>query len=77
MANIPRLVERTREIKRDSDQSVGWKLAAMKAVEAQGIRYKPDVKRLSEQVMAELRKCGDVASGSRRRVTRRSVGGRR
>jgi len=60
MANIPQLVASARSIKSRSDQSVGWKLAAMKAVEASGVTHKPDVKRISGEVFEELRKSGDV-----------------
>jgi hypothetical protein len=56
MADIPRIVVIARAIKAKSDQAVGWKLAAIKAVEASGVRHKPDVERISAQVYAELRK---------------------
>ena len=72
MANIPQLVVRAREIKAKSDQSVGWPLAVTKAVEATGVRHKPDVQRIKKEVLVQLRKCNDVKSSRTR-----SVGGRR
>jgi hypothetical protein len=75
MADLQRLVVSARAIKGRSDRSVGWKLAAIKAVEASGVRHKPDVSRLSREVYDELRKCGDMATGTgaRRQSRRRST----
>lgn len=62
MADIQQLVVRTRAIKAKSDRSVGWKLAAMKAVEASGVRNESDVKRISHDVYVALCRDGTILS---------------
>ena len=59
MANLQQLIASARSIKARSDRSVGWKLAAVKAVEASGVTHKPDVARLSQEVLVQLRKRGE------------------
>lgn len=67
MADIKKLVEATKRIKESSDASVGWPLAAIKAVEAQGIRHPPDVRRLQKEILEELRKDNTIPQRERRR----------
>ena len=54
MISIQTLVETTKRVKARSDASLGWPLAATRAVESLGIREPGDVRRLVRKVMAEL-----------------------
>lgn len=64
MITTVELVEATKRQKRRADRSVGWPLAAIKAIESKGIRHKPDITRLKNVVLDALRAEGVI---SRRR----------
>jgi hypothetical protein len=49
------LLEATKAVKSRSDSSVGWPLAAIKAIQSKSITHGPDVRRLTRVVMNELR----------------------
>jgi len=53
-ANIASLADATVRMKARSSNTVGWPLAAIKAIEGTGITHKPDVTRLKKEVLAEL-----------------------
>jgi hypothetical protein len=57
---IEELIAATKRQKRLSDKSVGWPLAAIKAIESKGIRYKPDINRLKRAVLRALHAEGVV-----------------
>lgn len=61
-ANIASLADATVRMKARSSKTVGWPLAAIKAIEGTGISHKPDVARLKTQVLAELGKRGAISS---------------
>ena len=70
MANIKALADSTVKLKTKLDPKVGWKLAAMQAVERSGITHKPDVIRLSGAVIHELSARGiSVQRAKRRQAT--------
>ena len=54
MADIKALADATVKLKPALDKSVGWARAAAMAVERSGIRHKPDVARISKEVLSEL-----------------------
>lgn len=58
MADIEKLTDSTERIKAKADKSVGWPLAAIKAIEGSGIRHKPDVARLKKEVLSRLKERG-------------------
>ena len=58
MSDIMALTEATIRKKSTFDESVGWPLAAIKTIEAQGITFRPDVIRLKKEILAELRTRG-------------------
>ena len=60
MIPIEELIEATKRQKRLSDRSVGWPLAAIKAIESKGVRYTPDINRLKRAVLEALRTEGVV-----------------
>lgn len=61
MIAIKELVEATKRQKRLADRSVGWPLAAIKAIESKGIRYKPEVnKHLMIAVLGALKAEGVI-----------------
>lgn len=60
-ANIATLADATVRMKTRSDKSVGWPLAAIKAIEGTGIKHKPDVARLKTEVLAELGRRGEIS----------------
>lgn len=60
MIAIEELIEATKRQKRLSDRSVGWPLAAIKAIESKGIRHAPDVTRLKKAVLCALRTRGVI-----------------
>lgn len=59
-ADIGSLADAAVRMKARSDKSVGWPLAAIKAIEGSGIRHKPDVDRLKTKVLEELIARGKV-----------------
>ncbi|HEY0979258.1 MAG TPA: hypothetical protein VGE23_00215 [Candidatus Paceibacterota bacterium] len=59
-ASVSELAQATQRMKERSDRSVGWPLAAIKAIEGKGIRHKPDVDRLKKSVLAHLRETGVI-----------------
>lgn len=66
MTSIGELTEATILMKQRSDRSVGWPLAAIKAIEGRGIRHKPDVQRLKKRILDALRVQGIIPSRKRR-----------
>lgn len=67
MLSTAELTEATIRVKQRSDKSVGWPLAAIKAIEAKNILHLPDVKKRKMEVLAELRKRGIIRAPKRRR----------
>lgn len=61
-ANIASLADATVRLKARSSKSVGWPLAAIKAIEGTGIRNKSDVTRLKKAVLSELGTHGKLRS---------------
>ncbi len=61
MADIEKLVLATERMKAKSDKSVGWPLAAIKAIEASGIKNKQDTERLKEAVLQRLKQRSNKA----------------
>ena len=60
VATVSELAQATLRMKERSDRSVGWPLAAIKAIEGKGIRHKPDVDRLKKSVLSHLRETGVI-----------------
>jgi len=54
VADIEKICESARKRKAQSDQSVGWPLAVIKAIEGQGIRNRADINRLKPVVLEAL-----------------------
>lgn len=54
MADIAKMADSANRIKQRSDTVVGWPLAAIKGIEAHGVRHAPDVKRLVPLVLRNL-----------------------
>ncbi len=67
MLSIAELTEATIRVKQRSDKSVGWPLAAIKAIEGKNIRHAPDIRRRVAEVLAELRNRGIIRAPKRRR----------
>lgn len=63
--SITELAQAAQRVKNHSDKSVGWPLAAIKAIEGKGIRHKADVARLKRDVLEHLKTEGVIRSSAR------------
>ena len=67
MISTGELTDATIHIKQHSDKSVGWPLAAIKAIEGKGIRLRADIRKRKGEILAELRARGIIPASRRSR----------